>query len=141
MSANNKEVVRALVDAINHHDIAAALSFYAPDYRDNTPGHEASGPETLQRAFAMMFNAFPDLHYSSEDIIAEGDKLVERFSSRGTHRGELMGAPPTGKEVTINGINIYRMSNGKIVERWAQVDDMGMMQQLGLSPGGPHSHE
>ena len=82
----------------------------------------------------MNFAAFPDLHETVEDIFAEGDKVVTRFTMRGTHQGELMGIPPTGKQVTMTGMTIHRIVSGKIVEDWVVADFLGMMQQLGTIP-------
>jgi predicted ester cyclase len=82
--------------------------------------------------------AFPDVHVHIEDEIAEGDWVVTRMKAHGTHQGELMGIPATGKEVTDSVIHVARIVDGKIVERWEQADLMGMMQQLGVvpEPGG-----
>jgi steroid delta-isomerase-like uncharacterized protein len=140
MTLDSRAVLKGWLDAVNRHDVEAALSCYAPDYRDRTAGHEDGDRDSLRAAFVEMFGAFPDLRYTAEDVIVEGDKLVERFSSVGTHEGELMGMPPTGRQITITGINVYRMVDGKIAERWAQIDDAGMMQQLGLAPSELHHH-
>jgi predicted ester cyclase len=78
--------------------------------------------------------AFPDIHVAVEDVIANGDKVVVRLTFSGTHTGPLMGMPPTGKFVTITGIAIDRIQNGKIVEHWVNRDDLGMLQQLGMIP-------
>ncbi len=69
-----------------------------------------------------------------EALIAEGDLVSERFTARGTHRGEIMGVPPTGREVVLAGINIFRVQDGKLVERWGRTDDLGFLQQLGMVP-------
>ena len=86
----------------------------------------------------MFKAAFPDMHLHIEDEIAEGDKITIRFTGHGTHRGELMGIPATGKEVNFAGISIARIAGGKIMERWEEFDMMGMMVQLGVvpAPGG-----
>jgi predicted ester cyclase len=82
--------------------------------------------------------AFPDGHVTTEDLVAEGDKVVERFSFRGTNIGPFLGAPATGKQVITTGVAIFRIANGKIVEHWGENDALGVMQQLGLipAPGG-----
>ena len=82
----------------------------------------------------MFLKAFPDLHLTVEDMIAEGDKVVTRFTSRGTQTGAFMGIPPTGKQVTVSSIVIARIADGKIVEEWGLDDQMGMLQQLGVIP-------
>ncbi len=78
--------------------------------------------------------AFPDWHGPLEDVIAEGDKVTTRWTFQGTHQGELFGIPATGKQVTLTGMGIYRIENGKIVELWTNFDQLGMLQQLGVVP-------
>ena len=78
--------------------------------------------------------AFPDVQFTIEDIIAEGDKVVGRVTWRGTHQGELMGIQPTGKKVTVEGIDIIHFAGGKAVENWFSGDTLGMMQQMGAIP-------
>ena len=92
----------------------------------------------LSALYLLLFAAFPDIQYTVEALLAEGDKVVVRWTARGTHTGELMGIPPTGKQVTVTGVNIGRVANGRIVEEWGEFDMMGMMQQLGVvpTPGG-----
>jgi steroid delta-isomerase-like uncharacterized protein len=80
----------------------------------------------------MYFAAFPDINVTVEDVIAEGDKAVTRWTIRGTHRGELMGIAPTDKHIELKGITIHRIEGGKIVEEWERYDNLGMMQQLGV---------
>jgi predicted ester cyclase len=78
--------------------------------------------------------AFPDWHGTVDDIIVEGDKVVNRWTGHGTHQAELMGLRATGKAVTLNGITIFRVAHGKVVEEWTQADQLGLMQQLGVIP-------
>lgn len=82
----------------------------------------------------MYRSAYPDTHFTVEDQIAEGDKVVTRWTGRGTHQGELMGVAPTGNEVTVRGIEIDRIVGGRIEETWVNYDTSGMMQQLGVVP-------
>jgi len=86
---------------------------------------------------SMLLTTFPDLHVSIEDVIGEGDRVVVRFTLRGTHQGELMGIAPTGKQVAMTGISIIRVANGKFLEEWANTDWLGLLQQLGVisAPG------
>ena len=84
-----------------------------------------------------FFTAFPDLHMKIEDQIAEGDMVASRLTVHGTHKGEFMGMPPTGKQITITGTDIVHIKDGKAVERWGNFDDLGMMQQLGVIPPSP----
>jgi predicted ester cyclase len=82
----------------------------------------------------MFRGAFPDIAHTIEDQVAEGDKVVTRLRAHATHKGELMGIPPTGEEVTIEGISIWRIANGKIKECWVNYDALGLLQQLGAIP-------
>jgi predicted ester cyclase len=84
--------------------------------------------------FKLLFNAFPDLEVKTEDLIAEEDRVVERLTLRGTHKGTFMGAAPTGMHVSWGFINIYRIADGKVVELWSEGDHLGLMQQIGLIP-------
>jgi steroid delta-isomerase-like uncharacterized protein len=92
------------------------------------------GPEDVKRFMGEFRSAFPDFHSTIEDQIAEGDKVVTRWRMRGTHRGEFRGIAPTGKELDITGIGIFRFSDGKVVESWDNFDQLGMMRQLGAIP-------
>ena len=82
----------------------------------------------------MFRGAFPDLEFVAEDMIAEGDKVAARITVRGTHKGPFLDIAPTGKQVSVNAIDIFRFANGKIVEHWGVMDQMSMMQQLGAIP-------
>ena len=92
------------------------------------------GPEGLKQSVSMFHTNFSDVQFTIEDQIAEGDKVVNRWTFTGTHKGELMGIPPTGVQVTITGIAIYRITGGKIMEIWVNSDALGLMQQLGAVP-------
>jgi steroid delta-isomerase-like uncharacterized protein len=102
---------------------------YAPAIPDQPPGREGE-----KQALATFRSAFPDLRVTTEDLIAEGDKVVLRWTARGTHEGDLPGVPATGKQATLKGIDILRLADGRIVERWAEYDNLGLLQQLGLAP-------
>jgi predicted ester cyclase len=86
--------------------------------------------------FATLLRAFPDLHIAVEDMIAEGDKIVIRDTVTGTHKGELMGVPPTGNSVSYNEIFIFRFAEGRVIETWGVVDVLSLMRQLGAIPAG-----
>jgi steroid delta-isomerase-like uncharacterized protein len=95
-------------------------------------GHDAS------RTFVATYrNAFPDLRFTIEEQIAEGDKVVTRWTARGTHRGALMGIPPTEKSVTVSGITLDRITDGRIAESIGSWDALGLMQQIGVLSGQP----
>jgi steroid delta-isomerase-like uncharacterized protein len=95
---------------------------------------DISGLEAIKQFTAGVRQAFPDMEITLEDQIAEGDKVVTRFTSRGTHQGELWGIPATGKEVEVTSISMDRIEGGKIAEHWTHADQLGMMQQLGVVP-------
>ena len=98
---------------------------------------EIFSAELMQRigpSVIPFLTAFPDWHGTVDDIIAEGDKVVNRWTGHGTHLVELMGIPATGKPVTLTGITIFRIAGNKIVEEWTQMDQMSLMQQLGVIP-------
>ncbi len=90
--------------------------------------------EGFKQIVAMSRAAFPDLRIVVEDMIAEENKVAVRYTMRGTHRGELMGLPPTGRQVGVPGIVVLRVADGKLTERWENADDLGLMQQLGAIP-------
>ena len=92
------------------------------------------GPESMRQAAELFRQAFPDWCSDVQHMITEGDLLVEHFIAHGTHHGSVMGETPTGQHVVLRGINIFRIVDGKIVERWGRLDDLGLMQQLGLAP-------
>jgi steroid delta-isomerase-like uncharacterized protein len=92
------------------------------------------GPEAVKEVATGVINAFPDRRITHHDAIAAGDKVLIRWSMSGTHEGELMGIPATGKPMTITGFDYFRIENGKIAEMWQEADQLGMMRQLGVIP-------
>ena len=106
----------------------------SPDFLDHdreNPTHDRDGAKQFA---AMARSAFPDVAAKVEDLIAEGDRVVARATISGTHNGEFMGVPPTGKRITFTCIDILRCADGKIVEHWGEADNVGMLQQLGVIP-------
>lgn len=137
MSEENKALYRRFVDeVINKKNLAVMDELMTPDYieHDEMPPGMASGVEGMKQMLGMFFSAFPDMQTTTEDVIAEGDLVVGRHTTTGTHKGDFMGIPATGKSISIGEIHIVRIANGKGVEHWGQVDMMGMMQQLGVVP-------
>jgi steroid delta-isomerase-like uncharacterized protein len=136
MSAeNNKAAVRRFNEAFNAGDLDGAAAVFAP----NAVIHNSGAPDPLNvegfKQFGGVFRtAFPDGKLTIEDLIVEGEKVVSRVTYRGTHTGDMMGIPPTGKPVTVSAILIDQLADGKIVESWRLFDQMAMMQQLGLVP-------
>ncbi|MDQ6806691.1 MAG: ester cyclase [Actinomycetota bacterium] len=125
MSTGDQEVISKMIDEL-----------VEPDAQIRTPVPvEARGAQVLKEVFGRLTRAFPDLHITVEDLIAEGDKVVSRNTVTGTHRGEYMGIPPTGQSVTYNEIFIVQFVNGRIAETWGVVDVLSQMRQLGAVPG------
>ena len=141
MSADQDKALarRFVAEVMNTGNLAAADEFIAPNLvvHNPVPG-QAPGREGFKQTLATLRNAFPDLHFTIEDLLADGDKVMIRSTYRGTHRGELLGFPPTGKPVAVMGIDLLRVADGKIVEHWGTYDQMEMLHQLGVlpSPGG-----
>jgi steroid delta-isomerase-like uncharacterized protein len=131
----NKELVRRFVEEFwNEGNAAAADELMAPDAEIHMPTGELVDLDGL-KGFAVAFRqAFPDWHSTFEELVAEGDRVAERWTGRGTHRGELQGIAPTGRRVEVPGSVFYRIADGRIVEFRGQLDMMGMMRQLGAIP-------
>jgi len=138
MSEENKVLTRrswVIVAEGNLDTLEDALAeVYAEDIVLHEPDEDVRGVEGLKQFVSMIRSAIPDLHITLEDDIAEGDKVVSRWSAQGTHQGELMGIAPTGNQVTITGVTIHRIKEGKIVEEWENWDALGLMQQIGAVP-------
>jgi steroid delta-isomerase-like uncharacterized protein len=137
----NKAIVRRFVDAVNTGDaelISKTIDeLVAPDAEIRAPlPIEATGAQLAKELWARLLRAYPDLHITIEDMIEEGDKVVFRNTVTGTHQGEHMGIPPTGKSVSYNEVIIVRLAGGRIAETWAVVDVLSQMRQLGAIPGG-----
>ena len=131
----NKAIVRKYRAANNQNKLDALDAIVAQDLISHSalPGLPP-GLAGGKAAHQFFMGAFPDTQTTTEDLIAEGDKVMERYTARGTHKGEFMGAPPTGKKFAVESIVIYRFANGKIVEMWGLNDSQGLMTQLGLMP-------
>jgi len=135
MSAENKALVRRLLEEIwNKGNLSVADQIFATNYvhhDPSTPGF-GLGPESEKKRATLYRTAFPDLQLTIEDLVAEVDRVVTRWTARGTHRGELRDIAPTGKQFTVSGISIVRISGGKLVEGWVSWDAQGLMEQLGV---------
>ena len=136
MSAEqNKVSIQRWVEAAwNNGNLAMADEIYSADYVVHDPAGPIHGTEALKQFVSTFRTGYPDLHAAIEDMIAEGNKVVWRYTVRGTHKGEFMGITPTGKSITLTGILISRFANDKVVEDWNNYDALGMMQQLGAIP-------
>jgi steroid delta-isomerase-like uncharacterized protein len=134
----NKQLVDAFIQELfTKGDLEAVDRYVHPDCVDHDPPipDAPSGAEGLRRAGALFRQALPDWHSDLAQLVAEGDIVVERFRASGTHTGgPLMEVPPTGRRLVLDGINIFRIEDGKIVERWGRLDDLSLLRQLGLVP-------
>jgi steroid delta-isomerase-like uncharacterized protein len=131
----NKALVRRFVEEMqNAHELDALDTFFSSDFVDHSG---LSDPPTLEGSrglFTMMFAAFPNMHFTIAQQIAEGDQVVTLKTFHGTHEGTFMGIPATGKQVEIDNIDIFTVRDGKLSEHWAVGDFLGMLQQLGAVP-------
>jgi len=140
MSAEQNKVIirRWIEEAWNKGDVNIADEIYAPDYtaRDiNNPERMLKGPAGIKLSVMETRASFPDIHFTIDHLVAEGDKVVGAFTIQGTHKGSLYNIPATGKKVTFTAIDIWRFEKGKIAERCcANVDRLGLLQQLGVAP-------
>ena len=132
----NKAFVRRFYDEVlNKGNLGVLDKLVAANHIDHAaPPGIPQGIDGAKQWFAMMRKAFPDSRVTVNDLLAEGDKVVARISMKATHKGDFFGVPATGKAVTIEGIDIIRLSGGKAAEHWGQFDNLGMMQQLGVVP-------
>ena len=149
MSNENKAIVRRFAEEV----VAGGALDKIPElFAPGFVAHDPANPERLggvegARAFvAMLHGGLSDLRYVIEDLIGEGDRVVYRWSLRGTHTGPFMGVPPTGKSLELAGIDIFRLLDGKIIESWVVADASGLLRQLGAGapaaaapPPGPPS--
>ncbi len=135
---SNKAVSRRFLEEVaSRGKLAVADEIIAPDHVNRGPGALPGlpvGPEGSKQLVRVFRNAFPDIQFTLDEQIAEGDKVVTRWTAHGRHQGELAGIPPTGKSSTVTGMGVDRIVNGKIVESWGIFDQFGMMQQLGVIP-------
>ena len=127
---------RVLEEMFNKGNLDLADEVFAPDYVDHDPAmpEDIRGPEGFKEYVSIFRTAFPDIHLEIEDQVAEGDKVVTRWTGTGTHEGDLMGIAPTGNKVTLPGMEIVRFSEGKLAEGWEGYDSMVLMEQLGVMP-------
>lgn len=134
---DNKTLVQQFFEEIiNQRNLAALGQFISPAAVNHTV--LAGLPQESSQFLGLHLGAFPDVKATVEDVLADGDKVVARVSYRGTHRGTFMGIPPTGRQITVAGINIFRIADGKIVEHWGITDRISALRQLGIAPSPGH---
>lgn len=135
MSVENKALVRRLMEEDISQGLPIAAEIIHPDFFDHTnpPGmqHGIAGHEAV---VALFRRVFPDLEWRIDDLIAEDDKVVVRTTMSGTQLGDFFGIPPTGRCVSMTGVHVMRIADGKIIEHWGSNDDLGLMRQLGAIP-------
>jgi steroid delta-isomerase-like uncharacterized protein len=132
---NKATVRREIEERWNKHRMDNVDEFFTKDIVGHLNSSDpASGQQKMNEGLAMFLNAFPDIRLTIEDEFAEGDKVVVRFTMTGTHQGELLGIPPTGKRVSSAGVSIYRLANAKIAEIWFLTDSLTVLQQMGVVP-------
>jgi predicted ester cyclase len=137
MSAEeNEALIREMIEEVwCKGDLVAVDRYFAIDYVDHSPlPGQAPGAAGHKEAVATIRSAFPDLYLILEDIFCEGDKVALYYTMQGTHRGQFMGTPPTNKPFSVTGMINVRIAEGKVVERWANLDTLGLMKQLGVVP-------
>jgi steroid delta-isomerase-like uncharacterized protein len=134
--AENKGLVKKEVEGLyNAKDISVADQIYSTDLVTHTPNVPRPGNlAQLKKDVAEVYEAFPDLHLTIDDLFAGGDRVTKRWTLQATHTKEWQGIPATGKKIVVTGINIFRMKDGKIVEFWEYMDLLGLLQQLGVVP-------
>lgn len=132
----NKLIMNRFTDFINTASKELAAELISPNAIFYVPGRPEpmSGPTGYLEIISMMRSGFPDIQWTLEEMIAEGDKVAARFTMRGTHQGAFFGVPPTGKKISVKAMNFYRLSGEQIVEEHGQPDLLSLLQQIGAVP-------
>ncbi len=134
---DNKALIRRwFKEEVNEGNLTVVKDLFDPDVvvHDSQAGDRKGWEDGPKRAVEAFRTAFPDIHFTIENLITEDDKVVTRWTAHGTHQGQLQGLPPTGKRIQFTGIDIYRIADGRIAEVWISSDTLGLMQQLGAVP-------
>jgi steroid delta-isomerase-like uncharacterized protein len=138
MSEQHKAQIRRVIEEVyNRGDLGVVDEVAASDLIIHASSQEIHGREGAKQYVSALRAAFPDLHFTVQDQIAEGDTVVTRWTARGTHRGTFQSVPATGREISLAGTDIDRIIGNKVVECWAHVDELGLMRQLGAIEAGP----
>jgi steroid delta-isomerase-like uncharacterized protein len=132
----NKRVMKQFLVFINTASETLATELISPDAIFHVPGRPEPlrGPSGYLALIGMMRGGFPDIQWTLEETIAEGEKIAARFTMRGTHQGTFLGIPPTGRKIEVKAMNFYRLSGGQFVEEHGQPDLLGVLQQIGAMP-------
>jgi steroid delta-isomerase-like uncharacterized protein len=132
----NKEKLRRLFEVgLNERKLELVDELIAPNYVNHNLPTGDGGREGFRQMAGMFASAFPDMRITLHEVFGEGDRVGARGSWTGTHQGDFMGIPPTGKQVEVGYIDIWRVEDGQFTENWVQMDLIGLMQQLGVAPG------
>lgn len=142
MSANHRtnevisHLVTELLEAWNAHDVNRAMTFYAPDYEGVDVGEATPqrGPEGIRQTLVRYLDAFPDLHFTEEATIVQGDRAAVAWTAQGTHQGKLMNIPPTGRLMQVRGVSFLTVADGKVSRALYIWDVAGLLRNLGLLP-------
>jgi steroid delta-isomerase-like uncharacterized protein len=134
----NLDLLHRSLEAWNRRDLATYRELYAPDAVIRGVGPGPLGVEETLEVYRAFFAGFPDLRLTVDETLEAAERIVVRFTVRGVHEGAFQGIPPTARPIEVQGISILHFSQGRIVERWNQLDQLGMLQQLGVlpAPGG-----
>jgi steroid delta-isomerase-like uncharacterized protein len=135
LSKENKAIVIRFYKELDKNNFEIYSELTTLDYVGHFPGNTQPMNREAREHFSRMFyKAFPDIQHTVDDLIAEGDKVAARLTARGSHKGDFQGIPPTGKPISFTGMRVFRIVGGKIAEEWANLDSLGLMQQLGAVP-------
>ncbi len=137
MSSGNKAIILRLYEEVwNEKKLEVLNELVSPSHALYGPNFSGSavGPEAYKLRVSAFNAGFPDLHWTIEDIVAENEKVVARWTFSGTHQGDYMGVPATNKRVSVDGMTIHHMAGGKIMDSYSHWDALGLMQQLGVVP-------
>jgi steroid delta-isomerase-like uncharacterized protein len=140
MTADHRKLAEAFLAMLNSHDPDAIERFEAVDYINHN-SFVGDGREANRAFWAAFFAAFPDLTATMDDLVMAGDRVVGRFTYRGTHRGPLLGIPPTGRPIEMRSIDIWRVAGGEFAEHWDELNLLDLFQQLGVIPALPGGQE
>jgi steroid delta-isomerase-like uncharacterized protein len=127
-----EEVLQGIYEAVNTGNLALLEKYVAPDYVEHTDGFQ--GVEPFAQQVAAFRAGFPDLHVTIEDLLTDGDRFASRTTVTGTHTGDLMGMPATGKRISVEAVDIGRIENGQAKERWGGLNMYSLLTQLGVIP-------
>jgi len=130
---DNKALVRRYIETWNRGDLPGMATYWSPDMIHHTRSG-SHGFEAVRSIVSNFMRAFPDLTFEIEDLVADGDRVASRMTARGTHTGEYMGVPATGRSVSCSVFGIARLANGKLVEHWGVTDELHLIEQIGLVP-------